>query len=189
VFSVLMIVTVVVGNHYRGQQTFVPVPPGSNRGETEVKLRFPTQPGSVNESPFEEPELGEPGQRSGQPRGYLASLQEPAEEELGPLTWEAVVDNIHRFLAAGYGSIDYNVLMIFLGLFIVIDNLSYTGIPRTIWNAIDPNIQEAIREWDIHHYAKTVKHIHKVTTRQYSSYKLPGIGMTGIIVTGHELLD
>jgi nicotinamidase/pyrazinamidase len=56
-------------------------------------------------------------------------------------------------------------------------------------HAIEPNIQEAIREWDIHHYAKTVKHIHKVTTRQYSSYKLPGIGMTGIIVTGHELLD
>jgi Na+/H+ antiporter NhaD/arsenite permease-like protein len=136
VFSVLMIVTVVVGNHYRGQQTFVPVPPGSNRSEAEVKLRFPTQPGSVNESPFEEPELGEPGQRSGQPRGYLASLQEPAEDELGPLTWEDEVDNINRFFAAVYGSIDYNVLMIFLGLFIVIDNLSYTGIPRTIWNAI-----------------------------------------------------
>jgi hypothetical protein len=55
-------------------------------------------------------------------------------------------------------------------------------------HAIEPNIQEAIREWDIHHYAKTVKHIHKVThTRQFSSYKVSEIGI--IYISGNELLD
>jgi nicotinamidase/pyrazinamidase len=29
-------------------------------------------------------------------------------------------------------------------------------------HAIQPDIQKAIREWDISHYTKMVKHIHKV---------------------------
>jgi hypothetical protein len=54
-------------------------------------------------------------------------------ETLGPLTSEDRIDNLNEFFEELFGSIDYALLLIFLGTFIVVENLTSTGIPRRIW--------------------------------------------------------
>ncbi len=54
-------------------------------------------------------------------------------EPLGPMTREDRLDNLNEFFDAMFGSIDYSLLLIFLGTFIVVENMSSTGIPRQIW--------------------------------------------------------
>lgn len=54
-------------------------------------------------------------------------------ESLGPMTKEDRLDNLNEFFDAMFGSIDYSLLLIFLGTFIVVENMSSTGIPRQIW--------------------------------------------------------
>jgi nicotinamidase-related amidase len=44
-------------------------------------------------------------------------------------------------------------------------------------HAIEQHIQEAVREWDIHHYTKTVKHIHKVRRLVSCSSSVPWDGL------------
>jgi len=44
--------------------------------------------------------------------------------------------NTNEFFEDLFNSIDYSLLLIFLGLFIVVEHLSSTGIPKTIWDGI-----------------------------------------------------
>ncbi|CAM9602852.1 unnamed protein product, partial [Ectocarpus fasciculatus] len=44
--------------------------------------------------------------------------------------------NTNEFFEELFNSIDYSLLLIFLGLFIVVEHLSSTGIPKTIWDSI-----------------------------------------------------
>jgi len=62
-----------------------------------------------------------------------AAQQQNPEEDLGPLTREDKLDNLNQFFEALFNSIDYSLLIIFLGLFIVVENMDSTGIPRRIW--------------------------------------------------------
>jgi hypothetical protein len=138
-FAVLMIVAVALGNHLRGQQCWVPelvegeeaFSPNSNYRHADTSAQAKTRP---VEAAYTTVETGE----NGHERAALTLEAVPADD-LGPLTREDEVDNLNRFFEALYGSIDYNLLLIFLGLFIVIDNLSFTGIPRFIWNKIVGN--------------------------------------------------
>ncbi|KAJ1442100.1 hypothetical protein B484DRAFT_390309 [Ochromonadaceae sp. CCMP2298] len=63
---------------------------------------------------------------------YAARSANP-EEDLGPLTSEDKLDNLNQFFEALFASIDYSLLIIFLGLFIVVENMASTGIPKNIW--------------------------------------------------------
>ena len=59
--------------------------------------------------------------------------------QLVPLTREQKVENVNFFFEELFASIDMNILLIFIGLFIVVDNLDSTGIPKAMWTAIVGN--------------------------------------------------
>lgn len=58
------------------------------------------------------------------------------EDELGPMTKEDRIDNLNEFFEAMFNSIDYSLLIIFLGLFIVVESVAETGYPKLIWSKI-----------------------------------------------------
>jgi hypothetical protein len=49
------------------------------------------------------------------------------------LTYEDRLDSTNEFLDSLFNSIDYSLLLIFLGLFVVVANLESTGIPKQLW--------------------------------------------------------
>ena len=53
-----------------------------------------------------------------------------------PFTSEDRVDNINEFFEELFNSIDYSLLLIFLGLFVVVANVDSTGLPKLIWDKI-----------------------------------------------------
>ena len=128
-FAVLMILVVVVGNHLRGQQVWVP--------ETLDSLRHHSHRGNRNGALFlvdsDDPSELEHSSLEG---GHQSGPLPEKESDLGPMTREDELDSLNQFYEALYHSIDYNLLLIFLGLFVVIANLSSTGIPRSIWSRI-----------------------------------------------------
>lgn len=116
VFAILMVVVVVVGNHYRDRQLWFE--------EEEETVHAPTHEGASAES-----------QRTEVSYNAMESARHPAED-LGPLTREDKLDNLNQFFEALFNSIDYSLLIIFLGLFIVVENVASTGLPARIWGNI-----------------------------------------------------
>ena len=53
-----------------------------------------------------------------------------------PLTPEEKIANTNEFFEELFDSIDYSLLLIFLGTFVVVENVDSTGIPKRIWNNI-----------------------------------------------------
>ena len=43
------------------------------------------------------------------------------------------MENLNEFFEELFQSIDYSLLLIFLGTFIVVENMSSTGIPKFLW--------------------------------------------------------
>lgn len=114
VFAILMVVVVVMGNHWRNRQIWV----------EEEEEDFPyggTGGGVASGAPQQQAEV---------------NYSTPPEEDLGPLTREDKLDNLNHFFEALFNSIDYSLLIIFLGLFIVVANVDSTGIPAQIWASI-----------------------------------------------------
>lgn len=60
----------------------------------------------------------------------------PSPEDLGPMTHEDKLDSLNEFFEELFKSIDYSLLFIFLGTFIVVENMAETGIPKALWQAI-----------------------------------------------------
>ena len=58
------------------------------------------------------------------------------DQASAPLTAEEKALNTNEFFEELFNSIDYSLLLIFLGLFIVVEHLSSTGIPKVIWDSI-----------------------------------------------------
>ena len=52
------------------------------------------------------------------------------------MTREEKIENTNQFFEEMFDSIDYNLLIIFLGLFVVVENIDSTGLPRSAWNKI-----------------------------------------------------
>ena len=52
------------------------------------------------------------------------------------LTHDQRVENLSFFFEELFASIDMNILLIFIGLFVVIENLNTTGMPKQMWSAI-----------------------------------------------------
>ena len=117
VFAILMIVVVVVGNHYRDQQLWF------EEVEATVHPTHQSQGASAE------------SQRTEVSYNAMESARHPAED-LGPLTREDKIDNLNQFFEALFNSIDYSLLIIFLGLFIVVENVASTGLPARIWGNI-----------------------------------------------------
>ena len=60
----------------------------------------------------------------------------PVEEINYPLTREEKMENMNEFFEDMFASIDYSLLLIFLGTFIVVANVDSTGIPKLLWTKI-----------------------------------------------------
>ena len=56
--------------------------------------------------------------------------------EATALNEEEKRENINEFFENLFNSIDYSLLLIFLGTFIVVENLDSTGIPNRVWSGI-----------------------------------------------------
>lgn len=52
------------------------------------------------------------------------------------MTTDEKIANTNSFFEELFESIDYNLLIIFLGLFVVVENIDSTGLPRNTWNKI-----------------------------------------------------
>ena len=68
-------------------------------------------------------------------KGCPPPLQ-PGEEITYPLTREEKMENMNEFFEDMFASIDYSLLLIFLGTFIVVANVDSTGIPKLLWSKI-----------------------------------------------------
>jgi Na+/H+ antiporter NhaD/arsenite permease-like protein len=64
--------------------------------------------------------------------GLLASSEFAAV----PLTAQDRLDDLNEFFEELFSSIDYSILLIFLGTFVVIANIESTGIPKRLWDKI-----------------------------------------------------
>eukprot|EP01041_Mallomonas_annulata_P001780 gene1780-3449_t len=53
-----------------------------------------------------------------------------------PLTAEEKIANTNEFFEELFDSIDYSLLMIFLGTFVVVENVDSTGMPKMVWDKI-----------------------------------------------------
>lgn len=53
-----------------------------------------------------------------------------------PYTAEDRIDNLNDFFDDLFKSVDYSLLLIFLGTFIVIESMASTGLPKGIWSAM-----------------------------------------------------
>jgi len=53
-----------------------------------------------------------------------------------PLTAEEKIANSNEFFEELFESIDYSLLMIFLGTFVVVENVDSTGLPKLVWDKI-----------------------------------------------------
>lgn len=58
------------------------------------------------------------------------------DEDAPPLTAEEKKMNTSLFFDELFDSIDYSLLMIFLGTFIVVENMDSTGLPKKLWDSI-----------------------------------------------------
>lgn len=58
------------------------------------------------------------------------------ENDVMPLTSEEKKKNTNEFFECMFSSLDYSLLILFAGLFVVLENIASTGIPRYIWSRI-----------------------------------------------------
>ena len=93
--AMVMIVTLVWGNHWRNQLVYVPMAKDKASGYENGSAAIP-----------------------------------------GDLTPESKISNLSHFLDDLFDSIDYSLLLIFLGTFIVVANVESTGIPKEMWSKI-----------------------------------------------------
>lgn len=86
-------------------------------------------PGQPQQQPLEICTDLSGGDQSGAVRGDADSLQQQQEG----LSREDKLDNLNLFFEELFASIDYSLLLIFTGTFIVVENMASTGIPKFIW--------------------------------------------------------
>lgn len=67
---------------------------------------------------------------------YLGMPIFGGDETAAPLTSEEKSMNTSLFFDELFDSIDYSLLIIFLGTFIVVENMDSTGLPKKLWDAI-----------------------------------------------------
>jgi len=121
VTAMVMIVSLAMGNHWRNQLLMVPSAPDSDSEDEDFSLVDPDSAGD---------------ERQGQGHGRPASPSISAEM----LTREQRTDNLTHFFDEMFNSVDYSLLLIFLGTFIVVANVESTGLPKRMWSQIVGNV-------------------------------------------------
>lgn len=113
----VMVVTLVLGNHYRG----------INIWGTMSSAQRSSHGGSRHG--------GHSPDASGH-EGRTTASHCPSDQEKEQDSDAVNIESMNEFFEELFDSIDYNLLLIFLGLFVVVENLGSTGIPKTIWDRI-----------------------------------------------------
>lgn len=103
----VMVVTLVLGNHYRGINIW-----GTMTAHSD-SLHESSHHGGPNIDVHDSPHVN-------------FESSHPTVD----------IESMNQFFEELFDSIDYNLLLIFLGLFVVVENLGSTGIPKMIWNRI-----------------------------------------------------
>ena len=98
----VMVVTLVLGNHYRGKNIWGKL--NSSRSQFNMQ----------NEAVV------------------VVSTSDGSDHHCH----KANIECMNKFFEELFDSIDYNLLLIFSGLFVVVENLDSTGIPRLMWSRI-----------------------------------------------------
>lgn len=141
--AIIMIVSLVLGNHWRGKAIWSEV---EKPEPLPISLKIKDYTVANQEEPISDPlfelEIGESlfkhSGRSSAPTS-LTELDIPerkSKDLLPPMTSEEKLDNLNEFFEELFKSIDYSILIIFLGTFIVVANIDSTGIPKAIWESV-----------------------------------------------------
>jgi Na+/H+ antiporter NhaD/arsenite permease-like protein len=126
VTAMVMIVSLIMGNHWRTQLTMIPSAPDSDSEDDDLSIVDPESP---NDAESHEVRQGEDQDRR------------PASPACAQhLTREQRTDNLTHFFDEMFNSVDYSLLLIFLGTFIVVANVESTGLPRKLWSQIVGNV-------------------------------------------------
>jgi len=72
----------------------------------------------------------------GRPIWYDESTEDEQDGTFVPLSREEKNENLTEFFEELFNSLDYSLLIIFLGTFIVVANIDSTGFPHALWNKI-----------------------------------------------------
>eukprot|EP01038_Epipyxis_sp_PR26KG_P005437 gene5437-7530_t len=110
VTAMVMIVSVVVGNHWRGKLVWKEIPTHDNNKSHNNNI------------------IGNEGDNTSNPNNNL--IYSDAEH------YEMHQENLNDFFEELFNAVDYSLLLIFLGLFIVVENITMTGIPKMIWTQL-----------------------------------------------------
>lgn len=105
--AMVMICFIVFGNHWQNQLIQVPMSPECDDDSPAVVV------------PIDDMEA-----------------DSPLVQEKRPLTREEKMNDLNLFFDSVFNSIDYTLLLIFLGTFIVVANVESTGIPKSLWKMI-----------------------------------------------------
>lgn len=169
VFAMIMVICVVMGNHWRNQKVWtvynmdgtIPAATRSRQSsfdKTSIRTLagqvppsprshpiYNTQMSDITPQPDEDFPLStlpagvssreESGMRQGS-QEVAAEAKAPAEEDTLILSHEEKTANLQEFFEVLFASLDYSLLIIFLGLFVTVANLETTGVPRVLWNKI-----------------------------------------------------
>jgi hypothetical protein len=170
VIAIIMVLFVVIGNHWKNAMIWEEVSHHSVRSHRSIRSRSLIQQqqqqlpqshhhsrhpsfhhhsrgnslilpsnedgGSYKLSP-ESPPMNPLSSASSFPSNNKLQLTPvPTEDDLQSFTYEDKIDNLNEFFEDLFGSIDYSLLLIFLGTFIVVENMASTGIPRYIFKSI-----------------------------------------------------
>ena len=132
VFAIVMVITVVLGNHCRNRQIWIEESDKSknirkknskDNEKRDIELNNTDKSSQINQTNSNYKLINQ----------ITTEDSDNEEDLLGPLTKEDKIDNLNEFFEALFNSIDYSLLIIFLGLFIVVEDMASTGIPKTIW--------------------------------------------------------
>lgn len=154
VFAMIMVVSVVIGNHWRNQKIWTVYNMDGTIPQTKAHSRqssvtvFGTHTPSPAPSHPSTPLPSVYGNAAGSPfPPYEASMSlskqnvpngdsEDSGDDSAGLSSEDKVANLQEFFEELFSSLDYSLLIIFLGLFVVVANMETTGLPKYIWNHI-----------------------------------------------------
>tara|TARA_A100001015_G_C15044250_1_gene742325 strand:- start:4448 stop:5869 length:1422 start_codon:yes stop_codon:yes gene_type:complete len=117
VSAIIMVLTLTYGNHWKGAPMF---------SEEELGKKQASSGDAKQEA----------AKGSYAPVGGKVAPTTTVDTVSAGTTHEQRVKIREEFYEEMFESIDYNLLFIFLGLFVVIANLQATGIPKQLWEAI-----------------------------------------------------
>lgn len=144
VAAIVMVLTVVFGNHCCRQgvvwesdhDTKLPLLASTALSPSSQQQQHSRYVRAAGSDSFYEQDLEQADRDGATTSDAVVPGMQHHGQSLGPLTREDKLDSLNDFFEELFKSIDYSLLFIFLGTFIVVENMAETGIPRRLWRSI-----------------------------------------------------